>query len=408
MSSFLDLSIVGLVLMAIQVIAALPWLLALNPLDIRKGMKSISFWSTVAVITVGGALAIGYLISNNRDSKTLTTAGRFYASFLHLQLAADFVSLLPQLLLTFWRKGGAVALAAFRESIRQPMFWLIGVLATMLIMASMVIPYFTFGEDYKMMKQLGFDAVMLSAALFGLLAASISISEEIEGRTAVTLMSKPVNRRQFLVGKYAGFLFACIAMTLILGWVLNWALFIKPHFDKLDDVNDTMPLEVRDVIAPTISSILSPEEWTSLSSGISSWFGEAIAHHAGMLLNFGQVMVLLAICVALATRIQFVVNLNICLLVFLLGHLSPVLVQVTSESDAQGTAVALINFIARLMNAVFPALDYFDMGPAIIRDLQLQFKEFVWYVITVTFYSVIYTAIGLVIGLLLFEDRDVA
>ena len=36
-----------------------------------------------------------------------------------------------------------------------------------------------------MMKQIGFDVVMLSAVLFGVLAASMSISEEIEGRTAI-------------------------------------------------------------------------------------------------------------------------------------------------------------------------------------------------------------------------------
>ena len=109
-------------------------------------------------------------------------------------------------------------------------------LATVLIIFSMVIPYFTFGEDYKMMKQLGFDAIMLFTAIFGLLAASFSINEEIEGRTAITVMSKPINRRQFLIGKYVGTLMACWAMMMLLGWVLTWALYIKPHFDAMDDV----------------------------------------------------------------------------------------------------------------------------------------------------------------------------
>ena len=76
------------------------------------------------------------------------------------------------------------------------------------MLVSVVIPYFTFGDDYKMMKQLGFDMIMLSTMLFGVLAASMSISEEIEGRTAVTLMSKPVTRRQFLLGKFLGILLA--------------------------------------------------------------------------------------------------------------------------------------------------------------------------------------------------------
>ena len=66
-------------------------------------------------------------------------------------------------MLLVWPKGGAVALAAFREGYRQPMFWLLIVLSRRsLLVVSMVIPYFTFGDDFKMMKQLGFDMVMLA------------------------------------------------------------------------------------------------------------------------------------------------------------------------------------------------------------------------------------------------------
>ena len=56
-----------------------------------------------------------------------------------------------------------------------------------------------------------FDAVMLFSGLFGLLTASISVNEEIEGRTAITVISKPVSRRQFFIGKYLGILLACCA-----------------------------------------------------------------------------------------------------------------------------------------------------------------------------------------------------
>src|SRR5262245_66403394 len=97
------------------------------------------------------------------------------------------------------------------------MFWLIFGLAALLILVSTVIPYFTLGDDYKLMKQVGFDAVMLFSGLFGLLTASISVNEEIEGRTAITVMSKPVSRRQFFIGKYLGILLACGPLTPLLG-----------------------------------------------------------------------------------------------------------------------------------------------------------------------------------------------
>jgi len=139
------------------------------------------------------------------------------------------------------------------------------------------------------------------------------------------------------------------------------------------------------------------------------WLGETTAHHLGLARIFGQVMILLAICTALATRIPFVVNLIICLGVFLIGNLSPLMVHVTDKPEnASNPALQLVRFIAQLFNAVFPSLDSFDMGPAIIRDTPLSTLSFLGFVATVFVYALIYTAISLLAGLILFEDRDLA
>jgi hypothetical protein len=137
--------------------------------------------------------------------------------------------------------------------------------------------------------------------------------------------------------------------------------------------------------------------------------GETTAHHLGLVRVFGQVMILLAICTALATRVQFVVNLVICLGIFLIGNLSPIMVHVTDKPENEGNpALQLVRFIAQLFNAVFPSLDAFDMGPAIIRDTPLSTLSFAGFVATVLLYALLYTAIAILAGLVLFEDRDLA
>src|SRR5262249_21252255 len=151
----------------------------------------------------------------------------------------DLFILVFAVLLVLWPKGGAVALSAFREGVRQPMFWLLFGLGFMFLTVFPFVPYFTFGEDHIMLKDLGLDTVMLFAALFGALAASISITEEIEGRTAVTLMSKPVSRRQFLLGKFLGILLAALAMFALLGWYFQGVLEFKPWWDKNLNVEPT-------------------------------------------------------------------------------------------------------------------------------------------------------------------------
>src|SRR5213079_1688732 len=90
--------------------------------------------------------------------------------------------------------------------------------------------------EFKMMKLIGYDIVMLGAVAFGVIAAAVSISEEIEGRTAVTLMSKPVSRRQFLLGKFAGIFLCCLLLILGLGWVFDHTLLLTRWLEKMEPV----------------------------------------------------------------------------------------------------------------------------------------------------------------------------
>lgn len=414
----------GFILAGLQVLAALPWLYALDPQSFRRRQS----WLNSAGYLLAGwaalALFIALLISDSSDLRGIELLGKYYyGPLLHLQLIVAVFLLVPAGLTRLLPKTGAVASAAFRESWRQPLFWLITLLGIVAIIVSIIVPYFTFHEDYKMMKHIDFDIIVMATGLFGALATSMSISEEIEGRTAVTLMSKPVNRRQFLLGKFLGVLLACLVMSLILGWVLNYALRANREFDRLynnpdpdplefkthefDKVVDPLTLEAQGWVVPWFEKLVPTAGGKALSRGTGLWFGDTIAHGFGIALGFGQVMILVAIASALATRLSYVVNLMICLLVFFMGHIAPALVAVARHSGS-GTGGALVGFFGQLFNMILPALEFFNMGPAVIRDSPLQLAAFALYVATVFGYSLIYTTIALLVGLILFEDRDLA
>src|SRR6267378_2532565 len=106
-SSFLQIAGTCIVLALLQALAAMPWLLAINPLtrDKIRGPAFLTKWLGGAIIL--GAVAAAYFHSNS-DPATLTMWGRIYMAFLHLQLGADLFVLLLFLQLTFLPKGGAV------------------------------------------------------------------------------------------------------------------------------------------------------------------------------------------------------------------------------------------------------------------------------------------------------------
>src|SRR5437764_791425 len=92
--------------------------------------------------------------------------------------------------------------------------------------------------DPKVCRQLALRATSWLLAV----AASMSISEEIGGRTAVTVMSKPVSRRHFLLGKFAGILLAAMLMTGLLAWIFEGMMWFKLWFDN-ETVTDPIWLE---------------------------------------------------------------------------------------------------------------------------------------------------------------------
>jgi ABC-type transport system involved in multi-copper enzyme maturation permease subunit len=391
------------VLCLVQFLAALPWMAAVDRQAVFGHLRRPLSWAYTlgGVVVAGGVVAM--FVRGNADPTFLGNFGRVYGAALQLQLSLDFFVLVFALALTFWPKGGAVALSAFRESLRQPMFWLLFVVAFVLMWVVPLLPYFTLGEDLKMVKELGYDVIMLFAVIFAVIAASTSISEEIEGRTAVTLMSKPISRRQFLLGKFLGIFLGTLVMSLLLGWVMVWMFLFKEHVDPPWGITADQFADPEWVTSLVES--LPAGEPAALARGVALWFDESGAALPGLVIVSCQVMVLLGIAVALATRLPMVVTIPICLAFYFLGHLTPILIAV---SRGKGGAYRLVEFMAQVFDTVLPGLEHFSLGAVIVRDAPLPAGEFALYTGSVSLYAVMYTAIALLFGLILFEDRDLA
>ena len=402
-TSWPTLAAAGFLLCLVQFLAAVPWLGtvllgSVRPLTRGPVLRNLLPQALAGLVITSALLAVGLNSVHERES--LVVLGRFYGALLNLQFVLDVPVLFFGVLLAVWPRGGAVARAAYREGTRQPMFWFLVIFAFFALLLMPFLPYFTFGEDLKMVKELGYDTTMLFAGLFAVLAASMSISEEIEGRTAVTLMSKPVSRRQFLLGKFLGILMAAFLMTGLLSLVFFLMLWLKPVYDR-EPVPAPLWLAHDWLYWPALGETLN-----TFWSGVLWWFADAVMHSTGLVLGFCQVMVLLGIAVALATRLPMVVNVPICGAIFFLGHLTPVLVRVARESPPG--VRPLVTFMAQLFDTLLPGFDFFNIGAVLTKDTLPDAGPFSLYIATVAGYALLYTVIALLVGLILFEDRDLA
>ena len=291
--------------------------------------------------------------------------------------------------ISYGTRPGVIARATTKEAIRQPLFLLLLVLSALVLIVNSIVPFFTFEDEGKMLTECGLATLLIAGALLAVWTAGTSITSEIEGKTAMTLLSKPIDRRQFLFGKYIGILQAVIWMFLILTLLFAVLTFFKVGYAQKEQSLDQTPLwqwiRISDIELP----VPHPDRMSVVGSILP-----------GIALTFMQVAVLGAISVTVATRLPMVMNLVICFAVFVVGNLTEIIV----NSSVEGQANESVIFTARLISMVVPSLSAFNISSAVATGRVVP-QDYLGLSLV---YASAYIGAMLLLGFLLFEDRDLA
>jgi Cu-processing system permease protein len=97
-----------------------------------------------------------------------------------------------------------IAVAVFRESVRDRVPYAMVVFAVLLMAASYLIAQMTAGQDMKIIKDLGLAALSIFGLFIAVFIGIGLVSKEVEKKSVFGLLSKPVSRTLFILGKYAG------------------------------------------------------------------------------------------------------------------------------------------------------------------------------------------------------------
>jgi ABC-type transport system involved in multi-copper enzyme maturation permease subunit len=280
----------------------------------------------------------------------------------------------------------------FREAVFQPIYSLMVLVGAAILLVFGALPFFTFGEDTLMFKTVGLDVLILFVLISTLFVTSRSIYEEIEDRTMLTLMSKPIQRWEVMLGKYLGIITAALLAVLILGTIMSLSLWYRIPTDY----------QIR-------ASALDEAAQKEL-------FDTRYMHLYGLLpslfLSWLQISVLAAISVAISTRFSLVVNLPAIILIYIAGNLTRFVPDFSAAQTLLAKFVLLISY-------ALPFLQVFDIRQqAILSPIALpntQFAEVtnavapshIWHLVFAgTLYACIYAAFALGTGLLFFRNRE--
>lgn len=113
----------------------------------------------------------------------------------------------------------AIAVNGFREVIRDRILYVIGFFVLLLVLASRILPPIAVSADQKIFLDLGMGTISLLGAIVAIFVGTGLINKEIEKRTVLILVPKPITTVEFILGKHLGLsgvlMVLLVAMTIV-------------------------------------------------------------------------------------------------------------------------------------------------------------------------------------------------
>ena len=128
-----------------------------------------------------------------------------------------------------------VASNTFREAVRDRVLYNLIAFAFLMIGASLLVGQISIGIERNVLINLGLTAVSLFGIVIAIFIGIGLVSKEIEKRTLYTILSRPVRRWEFILGKFCGLTGTLVVNTFFMALgVFAALLYVSHHFVTAD------------------------------------------------------------------------------------------------------------------------------------------------------------------------------
>ncbi|MFB2968361.1 ABC transporter permease [Aerosakkonema sp. BLCC-F183] len=250
-----------------------------------------------------------------------------------------------------------IATHVFREVIRDRVLYLVGLFAIVFFAAALLLPRIAAGTENKITLDIGLAGIALIGLVVVIFIGTGLVNKEIEKRTVLVLMAKPIGKAEFIIGKHLG-LSAVLGVLLASMTVIYFLVII-------------------------LNRISSPF-WSIL---------------VAIFYLFIELSLLTAVAILFGVFTSSLLATFLTLAVYLMGHLSPDLVKLGQISKN-----ASIESLTRGIYLVLPDLTKLDFKNEAVYGIQLFPHAGVMLINLI--YGLIYIALLLSISTLIFSRRQ--
>lgn len=254
----------------------------------------------------------------------------------------------------------AIARNTFREAVRNKVLYSLLLFAIVLILGSLVLGEFTLGQGLRLTRDLGLYGIDMFGVLIAIFLGVNLLYKELQLKTVYTILPKPIHRYQFVLGKWLGMIWTLSLQVLVMGVVLQLALFMQGSGWELPVAKALWLLLINVVIVTSIALVFSAFSSPFLS-GVFALGIFAVGRSIPDLLALGQ--------------------------------------------KAGGVAKTLVGFAAMAL----PNLHLFFPSGAIVGASRVTVHEDLVnasYLVWTTLYGVGYSAVAVALAITIFRKRD--
>jgi ABC-type transport system involved in multi-copper enzyme maturation permease subunit len=265
------------------------------------------------------------------------------------------------------RATGWIAVNVFRESVRDKVLYNLVLFAIVLMGASYLIGQLTAGQDVKIIKDLGLAATSVFGLFIAVFIGIGLVSKEVEKRSIYSLLSKPVERYQIVLGKY-------------LGLVLTLAVNVA-------------------IMAAALYIVLAYMSWTQPVTAKAGWERPAVDALLlqAVAMTFVELAIVTAIALFFSTFSSPLLSAAFTFGLFIAGRFSADLRRFDQVVDSPAATA-----LARGLYWVLPNLQPFDLRAAVVHGEAAS----AGYLALTTLYGVLYISALVAAAMLIFARRD--
>src|SRR5947209_3400598 len=124
------------------------------------------------------------------------------------------------------RNVRTLAAATYGDITRRPLYYILLFSFAFAIFGSKFLTLFSFYREINMVREMGMATITFWGFIIIVVTSGIIVTQELEDRTAVTLLSKPILRSDFLLGKFLGLVASLVPGMIVLSGVLFLTLWM--------------------------------------------------------------------------------------------------------------------------------------------------------------------------------------